>query len=179
MPREIFFISNILSLSRIVLVCPVYYCLKLATPAGNLWAVFFMLVAVATDSLDGRLARRLGQQSDLGRILDPLADKTAVTILIILLVQMRDLPVWFVALAISRDILILTVALYLMRKTHHVVESNMLGKITVTALAILIITYTLQLGEPAELFVLWSSVVLIVASTIGYSVKIRKTLMES
>ena len=173
MYRELFYISNILSLSRIILVIPVYYCLKIESTAGNLWAVFFMLLACLTDSFDGRLARRLHQQSDLGRILDPLADKIAVGILAILLVSLRDLPLWFVILVIARDLLILFAGLFIMYRTKHVVESNQLGKMTVTALAVLIIAYTLQAPEALRLFFLWASVGFLLVSAIVYAVTMQ------
>ncbi len=79
--REIFYISNLLSLSRVVLILPIHYFLKMDTMTGSYWAVFLMLLVALTDTLDGRLARKLNQQSDFGRILDPIADKVAIAVI--------------------------------------------------------------------------------------------------
>ena len=70
-----FTISNFLSASRIILVFPMGYCLVSEFPNHRLWTAGIILVAVATDFLDGFLARKLHQVTDVGKIIDPFADK--------------------------------------------------------------------------------------------------------
>lgn len=173
--QELRYISNILSLMRMVLLLPIYYFMQLNTTSGNYWAVFVMLVAAATDALDGKLARKLKQKSDLGRILDPLADKIGVTIMAILLVKLRGLPLWFLIFAVARDAVILLAGLVLAVRSKLVVESNMIGKITVNSLGMLIISYTLRF-DPLRSFFLWLSVLLLVVSSISYAIKLVKIL---
>jgi len=96
--REIFYFSNQLSLLRVVLILPIYYFLKLDTTTGSYLAVFLMLFAALTDTLDGKLARKLNQQSDFGRILDPVADKVTIAVIALMLINLRDLPIWFLVL---------------------------------------------------------------------------------
>ena len=73
-----FTISNLFSASRIFLVIPMGYCLVLDFPYHRLWTAGIIVIAVATDFLDGFLARKLHQVTDLGKIIDPLADKIGI-----------------------------------------------------------------------------------------------------
>ncbi|MFQ5648779.1 MAG: CDP-alcohol phosphatidyltransferase family protein [bacterium] len=171
--REFRYVSNILSTTRIVLAAPIYYLLNLKTTAASHLAVAVMLLAALTDALDGWLARRLQQKSDLGRVLDPVADKVCMGILAFVLVKEHNLPPWFLALILSRDAAILILGLMLTVRTKEIVESNMLGKVTVSALALTFISYTLK-WEWAKTFLLWCSVVLMLASSIVYIRKLMK-----
>jgi len=165
--QEIFYISNLLSIARIVLLIPIYYLLNLQTPKGNYLAVIVMLIASATDTFDGRLARRLNQVSDFGRLLDPVADKICISVIAVILVTTRDLPLWYLILIVARDLAILLIGLFLAFKTKVVVEANVVGKVTVTALAVVVIAFALEL-DPLKWFFLWCSVGLIAASSVIY-----------
>ena len=85
------------------------------------WAFFVFFVAGASDGIDGFVARRFNQQSELGTILDPIADKLLMTTAFIILTlpnifptepHLRHLPVpfWVTAAVIGRDVLIIAVA---------------------------------------------------------------------
>lgn len=154
---------------------PIYHFLSLQSTTGNYIAAGLMGAAVLTDSLDGRLARRLNQRSDLGRILDPLADKVAVAVVAILLVKIRDLPLWFVLLVVGRDVMIMILSLMVMSRTNVVAESLTIGKVTVTALAAVILAFTLDLGG-IKWILLWGSVGLVVASGVVYFVKMKQIM---
>lgn len=175
--KEIFYISNLLSVSRIILLIPIYYLLKLQTTTANYSAVFLMVMAASTDTFDGRLARRLNQVSDVGRILDPIADKICVAVAAIILVTTRDLPLWFLILIVARDLAILLVGLFLALKVKVVVESNILGKVTVTALAVVIIAFTLELDQ-VKWFFLWCCFVLVAVSSVSYLWKLIRFLRD-
>jgi len=175
--REIFYVSNLLSLVRMVLLLPIYHFLTLQSTMGNYIAAGLMVAAVATDSLDGRLARRLNQRSDLGRILDPLADKVAVAVVAILLVQIRDLPLWFVLLVVGRDVMIMVLSLMIMSRANVVAESLTIGKVTVTALAAVILAFTLDLAVVKWVF-MWCSVALVVISGVVYFVKMKQIITQ-
>ncbi len=175
--RELGYISNILSLSRIALLVPIYYLLQWQTQLGNYAAAFVMVVAALTDAFDGRLARKLGQRTDLGRLLDPIADKIGVAIIMLILVKVRGLPAWFVTVVIGRDLAILLLGLVLTVKVKSVVESNMLGKLTVNALALTILIYTLELA-PARQPSLWLSVGMLTLSSMSYAGKMMRIARE-
>src|SRR5579859_7162899 len=70
----------------------------------NEWlALAIFLVAAATDLLDGYLARRWGQVTTIGTLLDPIADKLLVSAALISLVQVRVVPGWLVVLLVGRE----------------------------------------------------------------------------
>ena len=75
--------------------------------AENTWLTeFTFIIAAGTDWLDGYLARRLNQESDLGRFLDPLVDKMLVLGPFLCFIEMGTIPAWPVFLIITRDLVI-------------------------------------------------------------------------
>jgi CDP-diacylglycerol---glycerol-3-phosphate 3-phosphatidyltransferase len=70
------------------------------------WATAVFCVAMTTDFLDGRLARRHGRTSPLGSLLDPIADKVLVLGTIVMLVGEHVVPAWMVAAIVVREVLI-------------------------------------------------------------------------
>jgi len=135
-------IPNILSVSRIVLL-PIV--LLLLFKRQNVAAVVVMLISWSTDALDGYLARKLGQVSNLGRVLDHLVDKVWVGSVLVALVFIRDLPLFLAAAVILRDLLILAGSGVIMRARGLFVQSDVVGKITGFAFALMIVFYTLDL----------------------------------
>jgi len=74
-------------------------------PGNDYWATAVFAVAMATDWLDGWYARRTDQSSNLGRLLDPVADKLLVMATLIMVVG-RVLPAWMVAAIVAREFLL-------------------------------------------------------------------------
>jgi CDP-diacylglycerol---glycerol-3-phosphate 3-phosphatidyltransferase len=70
------------------------------------WATAVFCVAMATDWLDGRLARRHGRTSPLGSLLDPIADKVLVLAALVMLTGLDVIPAWMVATIVVREVLI-------------------------------------------------------------------------
>lgn len=96
-------LPNSITVVRIFLV-PVFLILLLVKfPFGAVVAAAVFALAALTDSLDGYLARRNKQVTDLGKILDPLADKLLVSAALIALVEMNKLPAWIVVLILGRE----------------------------------------------------------------------------
>lgn len=96
-------IPNLISLARILLV-PV---LVWAIAAGEmLFAFLLFLGAGVSDAIDGFLAKRFGMSSELGRYLDPLADKVLIVSIYVSLGITEAIPRWLVILVVSRDIMI-------------------------------------------------------------------------
>lgn len=92
MSRVSFPIANTLTFARIVMIPLVIALFYSGQPGGKPSAAIVFILAAITDSLDGYLARRLGQTSALGAFLDPVADKLMVAIALILLVSERPKP---------------------------------------------------------------------------------------
>jgi cardiolipin synthase (CMP-forming) len=94
-------LPNILTLGRIVLILP-FAMLFFHGSAMSRWeALALFLLASATDWLDGHLARRLHQESALGRMMDPIADKLLVSTAIVLLIATGGIACWPIAAALA------------------------------------------------------------------------------
>jgi len=96
-------IPNALCILRMLLVVPVAWLLAAGEYQLTLWLFAF---AGFTDGLDGFLAKRFGWMSELGRILDPLADKILLVSVFITLAVLGVVPVWLAATAVARDVII-------------------------------------------------------------------------
>ncbi len=148
MTKYLIFIPNLLSIARIALVYPILNNIYL----GNFKiSVVFFLVASLTDALDGFLARKMNWQTDLGRILDPVADKLLLSGTIFILWLNNFIPFYIFIIFITRDAAILTGAAIQM----SIIESdtpapNLLGKLT-TSLQIIYISL-IFLNEIFELY---------------------------
>jgi cardiolipin synthase (CMP-forming) len=97
-------IPNIISVIRILLVVPV--ALALAHHQLALTLLLFA-IAAASDAADGFLAKRFGWQSELGGILDPIADKLLLATVFITLGFLTLVPLWLVVAAVARDVIII------------------------------------------------------------------------
>lgn len=132
---EFFYVSNLLSLSRIVLVLPVAYLLKINSETGNIILIPLSLIAASTDFFDGYFSRKLNQVTDLGKILDPLADKIGMAIVLIALIIYRDWPVPLTVLLLYRDVLIVLIGGIGMKRLGSPVMANRWGKINTTVVS--------------------------------------------
>ncbi len=161
MNRQLWMFPNVLSILRIVLVAPIAILLMSDRPNGRFYAVGLIVVAIATDYFDGLVARKRHQVTDTGKIIDPLADKIAVGVVCVVLAGQGELPMWFVLLAIVRDILILAGGLYIKKKKGILLQSNIIGKWTVGIIAMYIFFVILKVDAIA-----WLNNVLLVASIV-------------
>ena len=92
-----------LTLLRIFIV-PVLVALLLTKGKNmDLWAVAVFLIAAATDTLDGYLARKRSQVTTLGILLDPIADKLLISAAFISLVELHMVPAWMVVIIVGRE----------------------------------------------------------------------------
>lgn len=99
-------------------------------------AIVFSIAAI-TDFLDGYIARRTGQVSEFGKLVDPIADKIIVAAAFIMLVHLDRAPAWIVALIISREFAVSGLRAYAGTR-NIVIEARFMGK-TKTTLQILAI----------------------------------------
>ena len=96
-------IPNLITGLRIVLVAPFLW-LLLEERYGP--ALLLFIIAGVSDGLDGFLAKYFGWTSELGGLLDPLADKLLLMGAMLALGWLNELPVWLVALVVTRDVII-------------------------------------------------------------------------
>ena len=123
-------LPNSLTLLRILLI-PVFVCFfSESSPDRALAAGLVFACAAFTDFLDGYLARKSGQITNLGKLLDPVADKLLVASGLILLVQFQRVAVWLAIVMIARE-LVVTGARVVAAKEGFVVPADSLGKFKV------------------------------------------------
>ena len=104
-------------------------------PNHDYWATVVFGVAMATDWFDGRIARRSGQTSALGSLLDPIADKILVMSVLVVLVGEGAFPGWMVALIIAREFFVSGLRLAAMER-GVTLEVRDLGKLKTWAQAL-------------------------------------------
>jgi len=99
------------------------------------WATIVFAVAMATDQVDGWLARRRNQTSNFGALLDPIADKVLVMVALVMLVAEGVAPAWMVAAIVAREIAISGLRLAAVER-GIVVAARDLGKLKTWAQAL-------------------------------------------
>ncbi len=138
----------------------------------NEWlALAIFLIAAATDLLDGYLARKWGQVTTIGTLLDPIADKLLVSAALISLVQVHAVPGWMVILIVGREFAISGLR-SIAAAEGYTIRASDLGKTKmvaqVTAISFLLISiHHPTLVEPAY-WMMWVVVVFAMASAVAY-----------
>jgi cardiolipin synthase (CMP-forming) len=114
---------------------PVYVILVVST---DHWAIAAWLLATlgATDWIDGFLARRLHQVSDIGKILDPVADRLLVMTGVVTIAYVGAVPWWFAILTLSREILVSALVLLLAALGAARIDVLWWGKVSTFALMV-------------------------------------------
>jgi cardiolipin synthase len=125
-------IANAISLLRIALV-PVF---ALLIVDRDTTAVGFTVFAVvlATDWLDGIVARGMGQVSEVGKVLDPVADRIAIAAGLVALVARGAFPLWAALPIILRDALVLVAGILLLARSGKRIEVRYIGKVATFSL---------------------------------------------
>ena len=140
----------------------ILYFLTLGDSTSRTWAFVIFLLCAVTDWLDGYLARKLNQVTDLGKVLDPLVDKFLVFAPLLVLIEQGQIPAWGVFIILTRE---LTIAGWRVNQTT-VIGANIWGKaktvVQIAAIALLI----LQL--PYAVIAFWIAVLLTVISGLTY-----------
>lgn len=138
-------LANKITILRIFLI-PIFI-ISLMYSQRNLAIIIFFL-SIITDGLDGIVARRWGQKSELGSFLDPLADKLLLTSSFIVLATRGEVEPWVAVLVVSREIILSLgwVAFYLLTGNLLAVSPTILGKLTTCLQMTLIILYLLRIS---------------------------------
>jgi len=167
-PRDL---PNIISFLRLLAVIP----LVLLLLEGQFsWALILFALAGLSDGLDGLLAKHYRWQSQLGGILDPLADKALLVACFLVLGALKLIPIWLVVASISRDLIIIGGAtLY-----HYRVEplqadptsASKLNTLVQIGLVVVVIANAGPVPLPAELITLltWVCLATILVSGVQY-----------
>ena len=127
---------NLISAFRIALI-PVFVVL-IVDPDTSAAGIVLFAAVVATDWVDGWIARRTGQVSELGKILDPVADRLAIGAGLIALVARDAFPAWAAALILVRDLGVLASGAFALARRKMRLEVRWIGKIATFSLMVAI-----------------------------------------
>ena len=160
-------IPNAISVARLAGV-PVFVWLVLGlrTQTGDWWAVGLLIASGLSDWLDGKIARALNQQSRLGQLLDPTADRAYIVATVIALAVRAIIPWWLVILLAVRELMLGVVLLVLRRHGYGPLQVSFLGKAATLALLyafplLFLGAHTASYSEAARIagwaFAIWGS----------------------
>ena len=142
--EDIFLIPNLITYLRFLLIAPLiitfYFDMK-----GYFYVILF--ISLLSDFLDGIVARKLNQRSELGKALDPIADGITLFAFIILLNRRGDIDDWFCIFYFVRQIIILIFSLIYLPKIEKIYGSNIVGKTGVCFLGLALSIYALDLRQ--------------------------------
>jgi len=120
-------LPNKITLARIGLVFVFMVFLFLGGLPAKLIALAIFILAVATDYLDGYIAKKYNIVSDFGKIMDPVADKVLTLAAFLAFVEMKLVPAWMVVIIIFREMLITSIRIVALRN-KEVLSAGMGGK---------------------------------------------------
>lgn len=183
--RDFLYISNLLSLFRLLIVPLLFWYIynqqyKFAVVVGT--------IAIITDLLDGFFARLLNQHTELGIILDPIADKFAIGAgIVAIAISTTDIPLWALFAVIFRDVAIVLGNVYLAIRAKMITRSNWWGKCTSFSLSIALILYLIRsmdsvnstvfpLPEKLEEYCLYVALCFVGISFVSYSRNMLRVL---
>lgn len=138
---------------------------------NDLLALAIFLAAAATDLLDGYLARRWGQVTTVGTLLDPIADKLLISSALIALVQIQLIPAWMVIIIVGREFAISGLR-SIAAAEGYTIKASDLGKTKmlsqVIAISLLVLSTRWESLFPLGMLWLWGVVIFSLASAVGY-----------
>ena len=190
-------LPNKITISRIILI-PIFVVLMLirieewgditilgaTMPVTHLLGAIIFIIAAVTDWIDGYYARKLNLVTNMGKFLDPLADKLLVSAALIVLVELQMAPSWIVIIIISREFAVTGLRLVLAGE-GEVVAANMLGKIKTWAQIVAISALLLHniffemFSFPFDKLALWVALFFTVWSGLDYFVKNKEPFLKS
>ncbi len=154
-------LANAISISRIFLTIPLVLIFEDIAHGmeSKLWqALSLIIIIVLTDFLDGYVARKAEEITNFGKLIDPVADKVCMMVVLIYLIIIYNLPflLFFLILAI-RDIFLIIIGVYLMFSQEEVFQSNKSGKWFIGISALMMVLFLLK--DPLNIpnLILWSS----------------------
>ena len=167
-------LPNKLTLFRVILI-PFFVVFMLVNITGNAdkWiALIIFIIASLTDLLDGKIARKYNLITDVGKFMDPLADKLLVCSALICLVSLDRIPAWIVIIIIAREFIISGFRL-IAADNGRVIAASYWGKFKTTFQMIMVI---LMIADISQLFILtqiimYAALILTVVSLVDYLVK--------
>jgi CDP-diacylglycerol--glycerol-3-phosphate 3-phosphatidyltransferase len=152
--------ANALTASRIMLLPLI---LASIITQHRITALVIMLISLGTDIFDGYIARHYNQETEFGKILDPVVDKTCLAAILIALLAVHAIPIWVVLIIIARDLFILGGSFVIWRQRKFVFKANNLGRLAGLLFGALVCAYTITWTIVGTALVLVSVPVMMIA----------------
>lgn len=176
--NDIYTWSNLISFSRVLVVAPIIYLHIQNDYEANLTIVALIFYGGISDYFDGLVARLRNERSELGKILDPVADKLMAFFLFMYTVFFLGwIPIWYFLLGVSRDLMIMWGSARIKKKRGKVAMSIMSGKISVNAMALYWMSvFFFPDYTQVQFSLMLLSVFLMVYSFIEYTIRYNKIM---
>ena len=174
--KDVFSLPNLLTYIRIALV-PIFVVLFFTLPIYYAFSVY--VLAVLTDVVDGFIARKYSLGSNLGKVLDPFADKILKITVVACFVIIHLIPVWFLIAVMVIDVALMVFATLLFKR-EIIIKSNVVGKAGTIVISIgIIFAFFYAFVGTFYLYILYLGLATMFASAITYLVvylKINKQI---
>jgi len=164
--------ANFITISRLIMLP---FIIVFLVAQRRFAAFVIMLVSLTTDILDGFIARKLHQESEFGKILDPLCDKISLAVILVTLLLLNSIPLWVVLVIIARDVLILIGSFVILKRRQLVFKSNIFGKIAGFLFGALILAFTINLTKTG-MILLYIAVPMMILAFITYLYRYFKAI---
>ena len=169
-------IPNILTIIRFILIPFIF-----TSVVNNdyLVALIFFTVSAITDVLDGYIARKYNYITDLGKLIDPLADKLTQVSLLLSLAILKILPWWIFAIVFIKECVMVISASLLYKRKDVVVYSKWYGKLATVLFYLAIVVslivnqFHVQMPFRIDLYLYYLAILATIFSLIMYSIKFK------
>ena len=162
--------ANFLSVSRIFAALPLIYFLNnINFPYYSEYSKIIVLYIVLSDILDGFFARRANIVTDFGKIIDPVADKICLWIVLIFLIDKYQFPflMFFVLLSL-RDFILTSYSIYLLIKHDYVSQANLYGKVFIFTTVVMLVMHIYAFNILLQKSSFFVSITILLFSTYKY-----------
>ncbi|RKX70836.1 hypothetical protein DRP53_03585 [candidate division WOR-3 bacterium] len=167
-----FTISNLISSLRLFLIPP----LVISIINQNMrLALILIIIAYLSDIADGLLARLLNQESELGKVIDPLTDKLILIAVLLSLVIIDRFPFWALIILSVREAIVISAGIYLLSTRRRVIPASWFGKVAGWVIGAMVIIYIVNF-KPLLRVSLYAAIALMALSLIKYSQDFTTTL---
>ena len=167
-------IPNILTIIRFILIPFIFFSV---ISHHYLTALIIFTLSAITDVLDGYIARKYNYITDIGKLIDPLADKLTQISLLLSLTILNILPWWIFAIVFIKEVLMVTTASLLYKKKDVVVYSKWYGKLATVlfylAIVMSLLMNNFDLGIPfrIDLYLYYLAILATLFSLIMYAIQ--------
>ena len=173
-------LPNKLTILRVIMI-PFFIVFLLIpiTPYDNWIALAIFIVASITDLLDGKIARKYNLVTNIGKFMDPLADKLLVCSALICLIELNRIPAWMVIVIIAREFIISGFRL-VASDSVVVISASYWGKFKTTfqMVAVCLLIADIAAIQVVTQIVLWIAVILTVVSLVDYLIKNKDVMKD-